>query len=136
MYKDSQGKIQTRTYISGERVQGQHSHSERKLKTDLIAEGIPSDRVIEIYTELQPCTIPKPTAGCEAMLRRDFPNAKIIWSFQYGVEDSSRKQGMVELTNAMQSIQPQYLFNQYQSQPAPALFYGFIAEAHEEVCYP
>ncbi|MDR0604678.1 MAG: hypothetical protein LBG80_10285, partial [Bacteroidales bacterium] len=133
-YKDKDGKIQSLVYFSGGRgTPGTHSHSERIMQKDLEAKGIFSSNVIEIYSERQPCMIPTPQAGCDAMLKKQFPNANITWSFQYGDTKQSRIQGNQELINAVQGINPQYLFNN--NAPDPALFYGLVENGYGE-CFP
>jgi hypothetical protein len=67
------------------------------------------------------------------LLKQQFPNANVTWSFQYGNTKQSRIQGNQELINAVQKINSQYLFNN--NAPDPALFYGLVEAGYGE-CFP
>ncbi|GAB3768357.1 nucleic acid/nucleotide deaminase domain-containing protein [Microlunatus parietis] len=68
-------------------------HAERNIWSNLEKQGVRPDQVTRIYTELEPCTIPTPAAGCAAWIDRMFPQAEVTYSFEYGSTQESRSAG-------------------------------------------
>jgi large repetitive protein len=60
---------------------------------------IPSENVTAVYSELEPCSLN--FANCKGMLAREFPNAKISYSFEYGATPQSREAGVRQLQEAL-----------------------------------
>ena len=70
-------------------------HAERAVWQTLEGLGVKPEQISRIYSELEPCIIPTPAAGCKAFITRMFGNAKVTWSFQYG-DAASRAAGNAE----------------------------------------
>lgn len=78
-YLDDNGELQIIDFALTNK-----SHSERILINRLEAKKINLNRVTRLYTELSPCEY----FGCGPLLKRSIPNAKVTWSFDYGVPKS------------------------------------------------
>ena len=65
--------------------------------------GVDPDDITHIYSELQPCKLPGPAAGCDAFLQKNFPNAKVSWSIDYD-DDASRALGRQTRTNYLNGV--------------------------------
>jgi RHS repeat-associated protein len=78
-------------------------HAERIIANDLQQMGISPSQVTRIYSELQPCSVPA-NLSCEQMIRREFPQASVCWSFDYGPDTQSRARGVEELKAALQAL--------------------------------
>ncbi|TQF15752.1 hypothetical protein FJV41_11785 [Myxococcus llanfairpwllgwyngyllgogerychwyrndrobwllllantysiliogogogochensis] len=66
-------------------------HSEEVGRRVLADAGIDPAKVRRVYSERQPCMLPGKT--CSTMLAREFPNAKVTYSFDYGATVQSRHAG-------------------------------------------
>jgi hypothetical protein len=60
---------------------------------ELKAEGVREDQVTRIYSELQPCSIPRPESGCDTWISKTFKKAHVTYSYEYGAEQASRDAG-------------------------------------------
>jgi RHS repeat-associated protein len=69
-------------------------HSER-----ILGERVPEGgKVTRIYSELEPCTI---NGGkCKEYIHKNFPDADVSYSFEYGETKASRKKGVSDLKKA------------------------------------
>jgi hypothetical protein len=70
-------------------------HPEEVLQRRLHADGIPGSRVVEVYTELQPCVMPG--HYCAMRMPIEFPQAKFTHGFDYGDTAEQRQAGIVAL---------------------------------------
>lgn len=70
-------------------------HPEEVLQRRLHADGIPGSRVVEVYTELQPCVMPG--HYCALWMPAEFPQAKFTHGFDYGDTAEQRQAGIVAL---------------------------------------
>ena len=85
-YVDDEGNLRTIARASRRGV----GHSESLAARELRARGVPNDRVLRIYSDLEPCHAPG--GYCATMIsdgaRRSglgpFPNAEVSYSFPYG----------------------------------------------------
>ncbi|MDR3197689.1 MAG: hypothetical protein LBU34_07440 [Planctomycetaceae bacterium] len=98
-YIDEAGKKQIVVFTSGDPTYS-HSHTERHMQEFCKNNNIPNYRVLNIFTEFEPCTIPAEPAGCKRMLQKNFPYTNVTWSFPYGDTTESRREGMQQLTEA------------------------------------
>jgi len=60
------------------------------------------EQVTQIYSELQPCSIPG--GFCANWIADNFPQANVTWTFQYGPSLASRQVGLAELAQALARI--------------------------------
>jgi hypothetical protein len=72
-------------------------HSERRIGKVLLDAGIDPDSVTEVYTELQPCTY----NHCGTWLGKNFSNAQVYYSYDYGDTRASRRTGIRDLKAAV-----------------------------------
>ncbi|MBH8602105.1 MAG: nucleic acid/nucleotide deaminase domain-containing protein [Thermoactinomyces vulgaris] len=79
-----------------------YGHSERKIARELEQEGIHPEQVTRIYSELEPCVIPG--GMCQPFIDKNFPNAKVTYSFEYGNTRESRRKGVNELKKSVKEI--------------------------------
>ena len=79
-------------------------HAERIIGDKLTELGVDPSQVTRIYSELQPCSIPTAASGCAAFVNQTFPQARVTWSFEYGVTQESRAAGLAALTDAVKNI--------------------------------
>jgi hypothetical protein len=84
-YIDLKGKVSYVVRAS----EGGGKHSEEICESFLKENNIPNKNVISIYTERSPCHIFKPDQigklpECGARIERDFPSAKVYYTFKYG----------------------------------------------------
>jgi hypothetical protein len=79
-------------------------HAERVGGGLLNDAGVDPQDVVEIYSELEPCTIPTAPSGCAAYIAKNFPNAKVSYSFEYGATQASRAAGLEELGDALKLL--------------------------------
>jgi hypothetical protein len=78
------------------------THAERMVAEELTRLKIEPDQVTRIYSELQPCTLPR--RRCQAYIARNFPNAYVTWSFEYGPTRESRERGKRALRRAVRNL--------------------------------
>lgn len=64
--------------------------------------GIDNSQITRIYSELEPCSLP--FAYCMNYLQKNFPQAEITYSFEYGSTKESRRAGVQALKEALQLI--------------------------------
>ncbi|KDN84090.1 nucleic acid/nucleotide deaminase domain-containing protein [Kitasatospora cheerisanensis] len=74
-------------------------HPEEALRERLSAAGLDPDEVVEVYTELQACTMPG--HYCALWMARAFPNAEFTHSHDYGDTAAERDAGIRELAAAL-----------------------------------
>ncbi|MFD8479269.1 nucleic acid/nucleotide deaminase domain-containing protein [Kitasatospora sp. NPDC059673] len=74
-------------------------HAEEALWHRLSAGGLDPDDVVEVYTELQACTMPG--HYCAMWMARAFPNAEFTHSYDYGDTAAERDAGIRELAAAL-----------------------------------
>jgi len=67
-------------------------HAERVVWDTLQQRGVRPDQIRRIFSELEPCIIPTPAAGCRSFIARMFPDARVTWAFEYG-DAASRARG-------------------------------------------
>jgi hypothetical protein len=78
-------------------------HAERTIGAKLLSDpNFDPDKVVNIYSELQPCTLP--FSECKKYIARHFPNARVTWSFEYGDTAESRAAGMEALRRAVRKL--------------------------------
>jgi hypothetical protein len=70
-------------------------HPEELLYQRLAANGVDGSRVIEVYTELQPCMMPG--HYCALKLGAAFPNANFTYRFDYPDTAQQRQDGLIAL---------------------------------------
>ncbi len=78
-------------------------HAERAVWQTLSRLGVQPEQVTRIYSELEPCIIPTPAAGCKAFISRMFSNARVTWSFEYG-DAASRAAGNAARQNLFSQL--------------------------------
>ncbi len=74
-------------------------HAERLALENLKQQGIPSQNVHRIYSELEPCETPDGgirTEGCKAMLIREYPQAKVTYSYEYRGSTAATRQARMD----------------------------------------
>ncbi|MGW4380527.1 nucleic acid/nucleotide deaminase domain-containing protein [Kitasatospora sp. NPDC004531] len=74
-------------------------HAEEALWHRLSAAGLDPEDVVEVYTELQACTMPG--HYCAMWMARAFPNAEFTHSYDYGDTAAERDAGIRELAAAL-----------------------------------
>lgn len=99
-YVDKDGMIKTKVMESDSKT---NKHSEQRLDKWLQEQGLERSAVIEIYTELEPCVYPMPNK-CKEFLQKAYPDAKITYSYEYGVTKESRQKGVDERRNDLKEI--------------------------------
>ena len=77
-------------------------HAEKLLVKTLGSVDIPNDQVTRIYSELESCSLP--FAYCMNFLQRNFSQADITYSFEYGATRESRTAGVKALIESVKSI--------------------------------
>lgn len=77
-------------------------HSEEILHQRMTEMGIDSSKVKRIYTERQPCNL-EPYHHCDNLIYKNYPNAEVTHSFEYGDYDS-RKRGNDEMKKAIKAL--------------------------------
>jgi hypothetical protein len=97
-YKEPDGTLQTIALAS----EPGFKHAEVLIIDELRRRGIPPAWVTRIYSELQPCNT-RPNL-CERLIKDNFPQAEVTWSFEYGASRSSRDRGMAALKKAIRDI--------------------------------
>lgn len=80
----------------------QGRHSERRIGAWLDEQNIHPDRVTRIYSELEPCVIPG--GKCKGYINREFHNAVVTHSFEYGDTFESRQRGVKALKKAVRQL--------------------------------
>jgi Xanthomonas XOO_2897-like deaminase len=91
-----------KTYHEPLRVTPVPSTSRRKpIADELPGLGVQPGQVNRIYSELQPCSLPR--HECGEMVRTTFQNARVTWSFEYG-DFASRRRGIQALGDALQDL--------------------------------
>ncbi len=82
-YEDNQGSLQ---HLVQGTLPTTRKHAERLALEKLKADGIPSENVKRIYSELEPCEVGSGGLrgeGCKAMINNNFPAAKVTYSYEY-----------------------------------------------------
>ncbi|CAH1228374.1 nucleic acid/nucleotide deaminase domain-containing protein [Paenibacillus sp. JJ-223] len=77
-------------------------HSEEILHQRVTEMGIDSSKIKRIYTERQPCNL-EPYHHCDNLIYKNYPNAEVTHSFEYGDYDS-RKRGNDEMKKAIKAL--------------------------------
>jgi hypothetical protein len=83
----------------GEPAGRPQGHSERRAARILRSYGIKPSQVTAIYSELEPCS--NPGAYCKNLIGREFPRARVFYSYQYGATPESRRAGTRALRAAV-----------------------------------
>lgn len=105
-YRADDGSLKTITSAS---VRGSGGgHAERIIGRELSDKGINPSQVVRIYSELEPCNVPG--GYCARFIEREFPQAKVTWSFKYGATPESRAAGMAALKAALKAARQPPLF--------------------------
>jgi SUKH-4 immunity protein/Xanthomonas XOO_2897-like deaminase len=86
---------------SGFSVRGE-GHAEQLVWQQLEAKGVQPSDVTQIYSELQPCSLPG--SQCAGWIASTFPQANVTWSFEYGETAASRQVGMSQLARELARI--------------------------------
>ncbi|WP_406676011.1 nucleic acid/nucleotide deaminase domain-containing protein [Roseobacter weihaiensis] len=81
--------------MASERGVGQ---AERRIARELDEMGVPPDHVGSICSVLAPCN--RPGGYCEGMIRRNYTDADVSYSFEYGNDRASRPGGIAALQDA------------------------------------
>jgi hypothetical protein len=97
-YLDASGTLRTIARASERGV----GHAERIIARELETVGVKASQVRRIYSELQPCVLP--FAQCEAFIAKNFPQALVTWSFDYGATVESRAAGVALLREAVRRL--------------------------------
>ncbi|RZJ93136.1 MAG: hypothetical protein EOO60_05750 [Hymenobacter sp.] len=82
-YENNQGNLQ---HLVQGTLPTTRKHAERLALEKLKADGIPSENVKRIYSELEPCEVGSgglQGEGCKAMINNNFPAAKVTYSYEY-----------------------------------------------------
>lgn len=95
---ENEGQLITIVGVS-ERNKG---HAERLIAKNLEDMKIKPTQVRRIYSELEPCSIPG--GYCKRFLQKEFPQADITYSFEYGTTKESRSVGVQALKKAVNKI--------------------------------
>lgn len=82
--------------------QRNQGHAERLIAKKLDDMGIKPVQVKRIYSELEPCSIPG--GYCKRFLKTVFPQADVTYSFEYGLTQESRRNGVKALKEAIKNI--------------------------------
>jgi len=83
------GQVQTR-YIA---AVSKGTHSEKLIYNTLVENGVDPRSVTRIYSELQPCA-GEGMPDCSRLISKEFPNAQVTYSFDYGTTVQSRRADM------------------------------------------
>ena len=79
------------------------THAEEVLRSQLEKEGVPPENVIAVYSELQPCE--QPGNYCDRMIKREFPNAAVSYSFPYpSGSEQQREESAQALTDSVKNL--------------------------------
>jgi hypothetical protein len=78
-------------------------HAEVWAQRAAKALGVDPESVTMIYSELEPCSIP--VWYCKSNVIPNYPNAAVQWSFQYGATQASRRAGVSELRQSLDTLQ-------------------------------
>ncbi len=89
-----------------ERSRTAFTHAEVALVKELEKKGVRFSRVEEVYSELEPCIVPR---RCRRMVVREFPRSRLSYSFEYGrdfppqgdLAKRSREAGRTALADAV-----------------------------------
>ena len=77
-------------------------HSERIIGDKLSDMDVESWRVSRIYSDLEPCCIPG--GQCKDYIARNYPDADVTYSFEYGDTFESRKKGVNDMKKANRAL--------------------------------
>lgn len=75
-------------------------HSEKLIHEELQQLGIKAEQVTRIYTERAPCT----SKGCSTLIRKNYPNAEVSYSFEFGADAASMEAGNAAHAKAVDNI--------------------------------
>jgi RHS repeat-associated protein len=78
-YKDSNGKLKLFSVANIPSAGKGGIHSEELIRPELTKRGLKPQDVQAIYSELEPCF-----GRCAVLLKREYPQANIYWSFEFG----------------------------------------------------
>lgn len=78
-------------------------HAERQLAGLATDMGIPGEAFTEIYSELNFCTITF-GGGCRNFIQGAFPNARYLYTFEYGATAASRQAGVAALVGHNEAL--------------------------------
>ncbi|MFE6889807.1 SUKH-4 family immunity protein [Streptomyces sp. NPDC057694] len=97
-YRTPDGAEQTRMARSGPGL----PHPEWQIQSFLERSAPPGSTVIELYAELQPCAVPG--GNCAALVLREWPDAKVSHSAEYGGDAASRMRGVTALEKHVREV--------------------------------
>jgi hypothetical protein len=94
-YEDESGALHT-IMKKSEFTKG---HAERLIHNEIQNMGIDASKVKRIYSERQPCIL----SGCSKLLKDNYKNAAVTYSFEYEDKDS-RAKGNSEMEKALELL--------------------------------
>lgn len=93
-YRGGDGRLHTLIRFS---QRGGGGHAERVIRDELIQMQVSPSQVTQIYSELQPCSVPR-SLSCDLMIGKEFPHAQVTWSYDYQNElTQAESQASVDL---------------------------------------
>ncbi|MFE0560867.1 nucleic acid/nucleotide deaminase domain-containing protein, partial [Paenibacillus sp. NPDC058910] len=87
--------------VVGEETVEKITHSEKIFDGIMKKEGISPDQVKRLYSEREPCILDG--HNCRQLLSKEYPNAEVIYSFEYG-DQKSRNRGNKKLKQALKQL--------------------------------